>query len=96
MIIMMNDNVVWEHNEMQALVILQEECAEVSQAISKCFRFGKDGEWEGITNQRRLEAEIGDMLAMVDILIERGYISDSTVNASKKAKRIKIKEWSTL
>ncbi len=26
----------------EVLLILQEECAEVTQAISKCFRFGPD------------------------------------------------------
>jgi NTP pyrophosphatase (non-canonical NTP hydrolase) len=88
--------IVWSHKEMQALVILQEECAEVTQAVAKCFRFGKDGEWDGTTNQRRLEAEIGDVLALIDILVENCYLSDACINASKKAKREKIKEWSDL
>lgn len=26
----------------ETLLILQEECAEVTQAVSKCFRFGLD------------------------------------------------------
>jgi hypothetical protein len=26
----------------EVLLILQEECAEVTQAVSKCFRFGPD------------------------------------------------------
>jgi NTP pyrophosphatase (non-canonical NTP hydrolase) len=89
----MND-VVWSHKEMETLLILNEECSELSQAISKCFRFGKDGEWDGTTNQRRLEAEIGDVLAMIDILVENGYVSDSTINASRSAKKEKLKVWS--
>ena len=52
---MKNDEIVWEHREMETLLILQEECSEVAQAISKCFRFGKDGEWEGTTNKQRME-----------------------------------------
>jgi NTP pyrophosphatase (non-canonical NTP hydrolase) len=90
------NNIVWEQKEMETLLILNEECGEVAQAISKCFRFGKDGEWDGTTNQRRLEAEIGDVLAMIDILIENSYISDSNVNASRKAKKEKLKKWSNI
>jgi NTP pyrophosphatase (non-canonical NTP hydrolase) len=93
----MNDNdLIWNRKEMETLVILQEECSEVSQAISKCFRFGKDGEWDGTTNKRRLEAEIGDVLAMIDILVENCYISDSEINASRKAKKEKLKKWSKI
>ena len=92
---MMNE-IVWEYKEMEALMILQEEAGELTQAISKCFRFGKDGEWDGTTNKRRLESEIGDVLAMIDILIEKAYVSDSEVNASRKAKKEKLKKWSTI
>ena len=74
------NEIVWKQNEMEALLILQEECSEVAQAVSKCFRFGKDGEWDGTTNGRRLEAEIGDVLALIDILVERGFISDSNIH----------------
>ena len=75
----------------ETLMILQEECGELTQAISKCFRFGKDSEWDGTTNKRRLESEIGDVLAMIDILVESGYVSDDTLNASRKAKKEKEK-----
>ena len=93
---MMNNDIVWEHKEMETLLILQEECGELTQAISKCFRFGKDSEWDGTTNKRRLESEIGDVLAMIDILVESGYVSDDTLNASRKAKKEKLKKWSSI
>ena len=56
----------------EALLILQEECAEVIQSISKVFRFGMDTQWpEGApTNKWKLEEEVGDLLAMVDSLVE--------------------------
>jgi NTP pyrophosphatase (non-canonical NTP hydrolase) len=91
----MND-LVWEKKEMEALLILQEECGEVVQAISKCFRFGKDGEWQGKTNLLNMENEIGDVLAMIDILVENSFISDSNINHYRQQKRIKLKEWSSL
>ena len=63
----------------EALLITQEECAEVTQAISKVFRFGFDSQWPVGTppNRERLAQEVGDLLAMIDILVESGVISDS-------------------
>jgi NTP pyrophosphatase (non-canonical NTP hydrolase) len=87
---------IWEHKEMEALLILQEEAGELTQAVSKCFRFGKDGEWNGRTNKKRLEDEIGDVLAMIDILVEKCYISDNNINAARIAKKEKLKQWSSL
>ena len=75
---------------MEALLILQEEAGELTQAISKCFRFGKDSEWNGVSNLQRLESEIGDVLAMIDILVERCYISDSNINQAKINKKEKV------
>lgn len=49
--------------------ILTEECAEVIQAISKIYRFGADSEWEGVTNKQALIRELGDVLAVIEVLI---------------------------
>ena len=83
----------------EALRILQEECAEVIQAISKIFRFGKKHRYPGPaspTNLDTLQDEIGDVLAMVDILVESGVFNrDSLLEASER-KKIKLKTWSTV
>ena len=81
----------------EALLITQEECAEVTQAISKVFRFGMDAQWpEGSpTNKEKLEEEVGDLLAMIDILIEHGTLTNSHVQQAKASKRIKLKTWSS-
>ena len=92
----MPNSIVWQAKEMEALLILQEECGELTQSISKCFRFGKDGEWNGTTNQQRLESEIGDVLAMIDILVENCYVSDSNINQAKISKKEKLKTWSKI
>jgi len=82
----------------EVFCITQEECAEVTQAISKIFRFG----FESVhpvtlkSNQASLEEEVGDLLAMVDILVEKCIISDSNVNAARIAKREKLKTWSSI
>jgi len=78
----------------EVFCIAQEECAEVTQAISKIFRFGIDSEYKGTSNKDRLEEEVGDLLCMIDIMIEKCIISDSSVNAARKAKREKLKTWS--
>jgi NTP pyrophosphatase (non-canonical NTP hydrolase) len=82
----------------EALLILQEECAEVTQAISKVFRFGFDAQWpaDGPNNKERLEEEIGDLLAMIDILVEQCVISDGNINGARRNKKEKLKIWSNI
>ena len=56
--------------EKEILVIAQEECAEVIQEISKCFRFGIDSVHKSGTIHRTvLEHEVGDLLCMIDLMI---------------------------
>jgi NTP pyrophosphatase (non-canonical NTP hydrolase) len=81
----------------EAFVILQEECAEVNQAVCKAFRFGLDSRYNGgPTKKEELESEIGDLLCIIDILIQKAVLSDSNINAAKKKKREKLKKWSNL
>ena len=82
----------------EVFCITQEECAEVTQAISKIFRFGFSSTHpvSGKSNQASLEEEVGDLLAMVDIMMEKCIISDSNVNAARIAKREKLKTWSSI
>lgn len=87
-----------DNKDKEALSILQEEAAEVIQAISKCFRFGlyavKPG--QEISNQEHLEEEIGDLLALIDFLKDKGTISTGCIEAAKLAKKEKLKTWSNL
>jgi NTP pyrophosphatase (non-canonical NTP hydrolase) len=83
----------------EILLITQEECAEVTQAISKVFRFGLNERWpEPInpTNKERLEEEVGDLLCMIDIMVENGIISDEKLNKARNNKRQKLKTWSSI
>jgi NTP pyrophosphatase (non-canonical NTP hydrolase) len=83
----------------EILLITQEECAEVTQAISKVFRFGLNERWpEPInpTNKERLEEEVGDLLCMIDIMVEKCIVSDSNINAARIAKKEKLKIWSNI
>ena len=82
----------------EVLDILQEECAEVIVEISKCRRFGLNS-LHYKTNQQHsamLETEIGDMLAMVDILLDQGLITLEKIEQAKLSKKEKLKQWSNI
>jgi NTP pyrophosphatase (non-canonical NTP hydrolase) len=82
----------------EVMNILQEECAEVIQAVSKINRFGIDNLKPGKpkTNREHLEEELGDMLAMIDILIVKGIVSSDNLEIAKLAKIEKLKKCSTI
>jgi NTP pyrophosphatase (non-canonical NTP hydrolase) len=84
--------------EKEIMDILQEECAEVIQAVSKCSRFGINNFKPGKpkTNLEHLEEELGDTLAMIDILIEKGIVSTVHLETAKTAKIEKLKKWSKI
>jgi NTP pyrophosphatase (non-canonical NTP hydrolase) len=82
----------------ETLDILQEECAEVIQAVSKISRFGLDNLKPGKpkTNREHLEEELGDLLAMIDILHEMDIVSWENLDVAKGAKIEKLKKWSNI
>ena len=75
----------------EALGILQEECAEVIVEVSKIRRFGLDSvhyksEMQH-THRTMLEIEIGDVLALVDILMDRGLVDQTRLDQYKQNKK---------
>jgi NTP pyrophosphatase (non-canonical NTP hydrolase) len=86
------------NKEHEVMNILSEECAEVIQAISKCHRFGMDNVKPGKpkTNREHLEEELGDLLAMIDIMLEKNLITQESLNIAKLNKIEKLKQWSTI
>lgn len=80
------------------LTILQEECAEVIQAVSKIHRFGLTNHKPDniYTNQENLEEELGDMLAMIDLLKDMDVVSWDNLEVARQAKIEKLKQWSTI
>lgn len=83
-------------NHTEIMLIAQEECAEVTQAISKVFRFGIDGTHNGNTNRARLTEEVGDLQCMIDLMCQQGIIDEAEVKAAAEAKLKKLKRWSTI
>jgi hypothetical protein len=84
--------------EKEVLDILQEECAEVIQAVSKIRRFGADNVKPGKpkTNREHLEEELGDMMAMIDIMLELDIVDMDNLEIAKRAKIEKLKKWSNI
>ena len=72
----------------EALIITMEEAAEVIQACSKELRFND--------NRETLSKEIGDLLCMINILIERDLIDQNWVTSNIALKKEKLKKWSHL
>lgn len=82
----------------EALVILQEECAEVSQVISKIHRFGPDSK-PPTSNDKNIDIlhkELGDLLCMVKICVEKGILNIDTLEKYIVEKEEKLKIWSNL
>jgi len=78
------NKVINEQNK-EILLIAQEECAEVTQAISKVFRFGIEG-----------EEEVGDLLCMIDLMIENQILDANVVHRATVNKRHKLAKWSNI
>lgn len=74
----------------EILTITQEECGELVQVISKVRRFGMD------TNRDNLVKESGDLLCMIELLIENNIISKDELESAKQSKRDKLAVWSNI
>ena len=82
----------------EVLFITQEECAEVTQAISKIFRFGFDMRYpvDGASNREKLMEEVGDLVAMIRLLIDFDIIDMDGLEQAAEDKMKKLKRWSNL
>ena len=88
----MNDKIA------EALGILQEECAEVIQEVSKIRRFGLDevSHHTNVSHRATLEMEVGDVLCLVDYLIENEILDPTRLGLAKRNKQAKLKKWSKI
>lgn len=79
--------------------ILLEEASEVIQAVSKVFRFGWDSchpDVPNITNKEHLTEELGDLLAMVKILCDKGIIDKNLLVSAIEYKTTKLSKYSNI
>ena len=88
-----------KNSEKEILLIAQEECAEVTQAISKIFRFGYNSTWpegEVQDNRSKLQTEVGDLLAMIELMIQYKIIDERETNIACANKKAKLQVWSNI
>jgi NTP pyrophosphatase (non-canonical NTP hydrolase) len=81
-------------SQKEIMLIAQEECAEVTQAISKVFRFGLDGSHNERTNRERLTEELGDLHCMIELIVESGLVDRSELLNASGNKQKKLMQWS--
>jgi len=83
----------------ECLEILAEECAEVIQEKSKIIRFGcyeESHHIQGKTHAECLEQEMGDILAMIELVQQSGIgISINGLEIAKQKKIAKVLQWMT-
>jgi NTP pyrophosphatase (non-canonical NTP hydrolase) len=82
-------------NENKNLIILMEECAEVIQVCSKIMRFGIDdtNPQLQITNRKHLEVELGDVQAMIGILMQQKTVDPIQLALNHLKKLEKLEKW---
>ena len=82
------------NTELELLGILQEECAEVIQIISKIRRFGLQSFNPYIedarTNEVLLMQELGDVLAIITMLQDYGIANGEMIEEARLAKMRKV------
>ncbi len=85
-------------NKIQEILdILQEECGELIVSASKVRRFGLDNSYKnGGTQREHLVQEAGDVMLMIDLLIDRGVFTVEELNSAKQRKADKLKVWSKI
>ena len=86
--------------QQQLFVIMMEECGELIQQCSKCLRQPNDthGSQEYVLedNKKKLLKEVGDVYAMIELMIENNIISWKEINDRVKVKKDKLSKWSNL
>lgn len=78
--------------QLEALAILGEECGETMQVIGKIMRHGLESKNPntGYTNLDQLHREIGDILAILQILGDLDIVDAWTFNNSSREKLKRI------
>ena len=80
----------------QLMCITMEECGELTQRCSKMMR--KFSTIEDATEQQRklLLEEAGDVLCMIELMVEHGLLTNEELGVRVNYKRDKLKTWSNL
>lgn len=81
----------------EILDILQEECGEVVQAVSKIRRFGLDNSHkDGKTQRENFTQEMGDLLLLIDLLYAYNVFTEAEIHQAKLLKAHKLSIYSKI
>jgi len=73
----------------ELMLITMEECGELIEACSKAVRS------EDYTIDKLTE-EAGDVLCLINLMIEKGILKERDLNNRIQTKRMKLMKWSNL
>ena len=73
----------------ELMIITMEECGELIEACSKAIRCEN-------YKDERLTEEVGDVLFLIDLMIERGLVTSEDICNRMEIKKEKLKKWSSL
>lgn len=83
----------------ECLTILMEECGETVQEICKIYRFGLEAKSHHSTDKTHIACliqELGDIIAMIELVTESGIgITKEQLDVAKENKLEKVKKWMT-
>ena len=74
----------------ELMVITMEECGEMIEACSKAIRC------EDYKDNDKLIEEVGDVLCMIDIMVDKGLLSERDLNNRIQLKKMKLLKYSNL
>lgn len=80
----------------QLMVISAEECGELTQVCMKYMR--RFNTIDEITKDmhNKLVEEAGDVLCMIELMVEHGLITNEELGKRVNEKRLKLSKWSKL
>ncbi len=84
----LSDRRPWQQH---LLAILVEECGEMAQAASQVARFGFEPD-----KVDELAKEAGDVLCMIDLMVEFGWVTQEQLDNRIPIKRNKLKIYSDI
>ena len=86
--------------QQQLFVIMMEECGELIQQCSKCLRQPSDihgsQEYRLEDNKKKLLEEVGDVYAMIELMVKNNIITWASVYNRSDVKKEKLKTFPTL
>lgn len=82
-------------SQRELLICLIEECQEVAQRACKSHRFGIDEVQvtQHKSNYDRLSEEVGDLIAVISVLIQQKLISEDIIDTQFEIKLGKLKKY---